>query len=228
MGKYYCILILLCLSLEIFGQIKPVNLSNDWEVWYGKVPVSGEIRVGILSSFDSTNIVDKSFYVHIPQEHGEFLCVQINSIDGRYKGELQYNIKELDSGVFEFYWPSSHLGDLKKFSHQELSILCTTDNNCDSDTNDYLVSSWKNTPVDTVYVLLNSDKKTYISIFDKEKETETKISCDKMDKLSMVTFNCVCKIPEKDITNNSQITIKQRIRRPGRVTFNKYPMKIVK
>ncbi len=60
MKKYVLIPVLIILFFQIQAQnnsIKPIN-NPDWEVWYKKIPVSGEIRTGIIAELENTQMCE--------------------------------------------------------------------------------------------------------------------------------------------------------------------------
>jgi len=206
--------------------LTPIKETDNWETWYDKVPVSGEIRVGLLYDFNESKVNYESFFVDLPESKNNILCVQVNSIDGRYSGKLEYNIQDLEAGSHEVKWPSVFSEDLKKYAINELSIL--TEFNCDDETSNYVISSWDRNNTDTVYVLLNVDKRVHIAIKDKDHNTTEKITCQDLDELITVTYNCICKIPVDKIPQNAEVLIRQRVRKPGRISYNEYPFNILK
>lgn len=206
----------------------PIDEPDKWEVWYDKIPVSGEIRVGLLYDFNELKIDNESFFVDLPESNHNILSVQLNSIDGRYTGQLDFNIQDLDAGFYEINWPSTYSKELKKYARNELSILCKLSTNSETETSNYAISSWNKNNIDTVYVLLNVDKRVHIVIKDKERNTTEKITCQDLDELVTVTYNCICKIPVDKIPQNADVLIRQRVRKPGRVSYNEYPFNILK
>jgi len=208
--------------------LTPINKPDNWEAWHDKVPVSGEIRVGLLYDFNELKVDNESFFIDLPENENTILCIQVNSIDGRYRGKLEFNIEGLEAGSYKIDWSSKYSKELKKYSSKELSILSVITNDCQENPSNYVVSSWEKSNSDTVYVLLNVDKRVYITIKDEQQNINEKIICDNLEEPVMVTYNCICKLPKNKITDQSEVIINQRVRKPGRISYKEYSLNILK
>ncbi len=215
----------LLFSVDLSAQILPFNTkSKDWEVWYQKVPVSGGIKVGVIDEFSTDQIDPGSFFVQLPEHDEKYLCAVISSRDGRYKAELNYEIKDLPAGRYEFEWPTAHSSDLQRFTRQELTILCTVGNSCEQDPAYYLITSWKeSSPSDTLYVLLNSEPPPMIT---DENNSEKRFYCERLPASNGIAYNCVCMIPKTAVTENSKWLVVQMVRKPTGRKIIRYPLPI--
>ena len=208
------------------NPIKPIN-NNDWEVWYKKIPVSGEIRTGIVAELENTASIQKSFFVLIPQEKSPHLCVEISSNDGRYAANLEFDISNLSSGIHEFNWPTAYYKDLQDFSSKDITIKSSIGAQCGKDENYFVLSSWIKTDFkDYVYIILNSEKKSRIRVFNKKTKETQDFECQNFEGQANVAFNSSCSIPISALDENSEIFIIQRVRRGSSISFNRYPIKI--
>ena len=197
------------------------------KTWYDKIPVSGEIRVGLMNEFNSESFNPKSFYVNIPEKINKNLCVDINSKDGRYHANLNYDLSNVQLGINEFEWPTSHYKELLKYNKQEITIICSIRNSCKEKPDYYVVSSWENNfSTDTVYVLVNSLKIPTIEIENRSTNKISKFKCKKINVKPTITYNCKCGIPKSEIKNAKTIKIVQRIRKINRISYNRYPILI--
>lgn len=227
--KYAIISVFFILStLSCFGQkaITPINLSKDWEVWYDKVPVSGEIRVGIMTSNEESKINPSTFYVMIPKHTEKFLFCEISSRDGRYEASVSYNIAGLKPGSHRFSLPSQHINELKNYSSKDITILTSIGNTLSSDPTFFTSASWE--PVNSyptyIYILLNSERNTSIVVENKKSDNRNEYPCDKIITDSSIAYNCLCKIPTNILDVNSELFIKQRVRKMRKITYNSYPI----
>lgn len=211
-------------------EISPINLSDDWEVWYDKVPVSGDIRVGLMAVPDNSSIDPSYFYVNLPEHKEQQLCCEVSSRDGRYEANLIYNIKDLEPGYHRFKIPTKHKKALNKYAASDISILTSIGDDCKDSKNYYAVASWNQldalTTTDTVFLLLNSDRRTFIIVENKELSKDEEYLCKKNRSTSSVAYNCVCKIPARQLKEETQLYILQKSRGLGRGSIRSYPLTI--
>ena len=227
--KCSLLIILLFSPLLVFTQIPPQEIKNDkdWETWYKDIPVSGEIRVGLMASLDSEEKLHPSFFVQIPKNNESILCVTISSDDGRYTGNLTYDISDLDPGMHEFSWPTKFIKDLREFSTENISILSKLGSSCKDKEVQYVLSSWaKLDSKENVWIFLNSEQTAMIHIRNKISKELLKFKCNKLENQRNVAFNCSCKVPISEICKDCETAVVQRIRRGPHVIFNRYPMPI--
>jgi len=222
------LLILLgALQNQAYSQIMPEKSAKDWEVWYDKVPVSGEIRVGLMEDFTGGDLQPKTIYVLIPDKSKKYLCVEISSRDGRYKANREFKIEKLKIGSNQLIWPTNHTNELQNFNKQDLTILCSIGETCDDNPDYYTLASWsKGFDSDTFHILLNSEKPPTISIKNMITKNNVDIECEKLELSPMITFNCKCDIPKNLITQNSEMKIVKRVRKINRITYKRYPLPI--
>ncbi len=229
MKKHLILPLFILFIFQIQAQnnvIKPIN-NGDWEVWYEKIPVSGEIRTGIIAELENSASIQKSFFVQIPDSKVSHLCVEISSNDGRYAANLEFNISNLQAGVHEFNWPTEYYNDLQDFSSKDITIKSSIGNECGKDENFFVLSSWIKTDFkENIYIILNSEKKSRIRVYNKKTKESTDFECQKFEGQANVAFNSSCSIPISAINQDSEIFIIQRIRRGSSISFNRYPIKI--
>jgi len=195
------------------------------EVWRKdmNIPVSGEIRTGVVFDISSESKVKDHFYVQLPEDKYNLLFVEITSNDGRYNATLSFDIKDVPSGQLMLKWSTEFYNDLKAFNSKELTILSWLGNEENAERDNFVVSSW--TPLENeefVYIVLNSEHQALINIYDSETGESTDIKCEQFENQAKVSFCAYCKIPLKHITKTSEISVIQRARR----SFNRYPMNL--
>lgn len=227
--KFSIFAILFFSPLLVFAQIAPQEIegNKDWETWYKKIPVSGEIRAGLMTSFHTDNKLHPSFFAQIPKNGNSTLCVNISSNDGRYSAKLTYDISNLNPGIHEFSWPTKFLKDLREFSTENISILSKLGDDCNDEDAQYVLSGW--TDLDSkenIWIILNSERTPMIHIRNKSTRKSLEFECEKLKDQRNVAFNCSCKVPISEICDDCEIAVVQRIRRGPHVTFNRYPMPI--
>jgi len=213
---------LTCFSQEIL----PISTDNDWEVWYDKVPVSGEIRVGIMNSIGDANINPSFFYVMIPNHSNNILQCEISSRDGRYEASISYNIENLKPGNHKFSLPTQHKNELKKYTSKDITILTSIGETSLENTAFYVSASWD--PIvkypEIIYIYINSERKSTIVIQNLKSGTSQGYPCEKIQATSSIAYNSLCKIPTKNLDLNSTLFIKQRVRKMNKITYNRYPI----
>ncbi|MBK7806936.1 MAG: hypothetical protein IPJ51_11605 [Saprospiraceae bacterium] len=224
-------ILLISLIDNLYAQIKeplnPLKPKPNWEVWYDKVPVSGDIRVGLMNEFSNSKINPSNFHVEIPTQKASKLCVEISSKDGRYEASLEYDISNMSPGNQVFNLPSSYQEKLSKFEKKDIAILSKAAQSCSSEDYNIYVSSWSNTNAqqDSIYLLVNSENITKFSITNLNGSTE-ELDCKKLKTNSHIAFNCLCSIPKKYISKSSTFALVQRVKVGSTRKVNSYPVPI--
>lgn len=229
--KYIFIILFLslinCLYAQTYSPLNPIKPKPNWEVWYDKVPVSGDIRVGLMNEFSNSKINPSSFQVEIPTQKATKLCVEISSKDGRYEATLEYDISNVSSGTQVFNLPTSYQEKLSKFEKKDIAILSKGAQSCTSEDYHIYVSSWSKTKVqqDSIYLMVNSESITKFSITNANGITE-ELNCKKLKTNAHIAFNCLCSIPKKSITKSSTYALVQRVKVGSTRKVNSYPVPI--
>lgn len=214
-----------------FGQtlnpIRPVSKPPKWEVWYDKVPVSGDIRVGLMNEYTNGPVSPGSFYVVLPTKKETKLCVEISSWDGRYEASLEYDISGVPPGVQMFELPTAYKDKLNKFQKKNLAVLARGATTCTSEKYNIYPASWSENSQksDTLYLLVNSENPTKIGFTDKQGVNQ-EIECKKISNPSAIAFNCICALPKKNILNAETCAIVQRVKKGSIRKVNTYPVPI--
>ncbi len=206
----------------------PLDLNSNWEVWYDNVPVSGEIRVGVMVDQNEASINPTTFYVMIPELSEKFLSCEISSRDGRYEACVAYDISKLKSGSHQFTLPTKHVNDLKTYNFSDITILTSLSDNLENKGKFYTGASWEPISIfpENIYVYLNSARSTTLVAVNKSKNEREEFKCIKIEKPSSIAYNKVCKFPSKAISPNTELLIKQRVRKMNKITYNSYPISI--
>lgn len=221
--------LLICIQLVLHplsGQILPsIQKGTQWEKYYDRVPVSGEIRVGALASDSDEKIIPTKFFVRVPEHKESTLCVEISSRDGKYEAKLPYKIKGLKHGIYEFSLPTRHIQELKKYSMREIVILTRIAETCESDEGFYVLSAWNRPELETdrLFIYLNSEKPTFLRYRDKLTGENQNIECLKIETQNSISYNCKCEVPNKGLDGLNEFYIRQRVRTGGTISYNIYP-----
>ncbi|MBK6699582.1 MAG: hypothetical protein IPG55_06710 [Saprospiraceae bacterium] len=228
-GYRLCTFIILFfnLTIETEGQNTIRKFVTFNEVWQDKIPVSAELRVGIVSSFDDRKNIAKSFTINLPKATNKKLCSKINSYDGKYFAKMECELKGIKPGILNIDLDTSkYKKELEKYSSKEIMIISYLAENCKENNVNYILSTWNSQYVssDTVYILLNTENPTSISYALNTNKISQDITCKKIEKSNSIAYNCLCSVPKKLIENHATFVIKQRVRRLGSVDFNNYPL----
>jgi len=217
-------LLINCLFLT--AQTVPVEPMNPIdEVWRKdmNIPVSGEIRTGLVFDIEEENYVKEFFYVNLPKEKFDLLFVEITSNDGRYNASLSFDIKNKPPGQLKLKWSTEYYTDLKAFNCKELTILSWLGNNGDSERKDFVVSNWSSiNSEEFIYIILNSEQQTTINVYNPITNSSLDFKCEIFINQPHVSFDSYCKVPLNVITEDSKVSVIQR----GRRSFNRYPMNL--
>jgi len=207
------------------AQIRPkLKTGEKWETFFEKVPVSGEIRVGVMGYESDERVKPTRFFVWIPGHNVGTMCVEISSRDGRYEARLPYDISGLKEGVHEFELPTKYASDLRNYTVKDIAILAKIGRSCESSGSFYVLSSW-NTPSEkpgSIFVYLNSDKPVLFRFKRLKDNKIIDIECKKINVPLSIAYNCKCEVPVEDIRGVTDFYIQQRVRRVGDISFNTY------
>jgi len=210
----------------ISAQNTPIEPRNPIdEVWRKdmNIPVSGEIRTGLVYDIESDNYVKDFFFVNLPKEKFDLLFVEITSNDGRYNANLSFDIKNKPSGQLKLKWSTEFYNDLKAFNSKELTILSWLGNDDDDERKHFVVSNWTSfNSEEFVYIILNSEQQATINVYNPITNSSLDFKCELFVDQPQVSFGTYCKIPLNVITEDSEVSVIQR----GRRSFNRYPMNL--
>jgi hypothetical protein len=212
-----------CFFISAQTPLEPRN-SID-EVWRKdmNIPVSGEIRTGLVFNIAKDNYVKDHFYVNLPEEKFNLLFVEITSNDGRYNASLSFDIKNKPPGPLKLKWSTEFYNDLKVFNSKELTILSWLGNDDNSERKHFVISNWSSINTEEyVYIILNSEQQATINVYNPITNNSSDFKCEKFIDQPKVSFCTYCKIPLKAITKDSEVSVIQRARR----SFNRYPMNL--
>lgn len=212
--------------LFLTAQTLPVEPRNPIdEVWRKdmNIPVSGEIRTGLVFDIEGDNNINDFFYVNLPKEKFNLLFVEITSNDGRYNASLSFDIRNKPSGQLKLKWSTEFYNDLKAFNSKELTILSWLGNNDNAERKHFVISNWTSfNSEEFVYVILNSEQQATINIYNPIINSSLDFKCEQFINQPQVSFCSYCKIPLKAITEDSEVSVIQRARK----SFKRYPMNL--
>jgi hypothetical protein len=212
---------LLTVNTTLFTQIEPLRNSIK-ETWVDKVPVSGEIRTGLMVNRACQEKLKSSFFVKIPEGSYRYLCVEISSNDGRYNYASTYDINSL-YGLKEFVRLSHLKSKLYNYKCDDLTILSWVTNNLSEQKSHFVLSDWENFEGEkNAFIYLNSENPALINISNASSGRTENIKCELIENKANVAYNCMCTLPLNLLTDKSEIDIVQRVRR----SQTRYPMNI--
>ena len=207
----FSVLLFLLNGVSLTAQNVPIEPRDPIdEVWRKdmNIPVSGEIRTGLVFDIASENPVKDYFYVNLPEEKFNLLFVEITSNDGRYNASLSFDIKDQDAGPLKFKWSTEFYNELKAFNSKELTILAWLGNDNDAERKNFVVSNWSALESEEfIYIILNSEHQALINIYDPNTNNSIDIECEQFKDQAKVSFCAYCKIPLKVLTKDSEITV---------------------
>ena len=218
------------LAQAVGSPLSPQNQGSEWEEWHDPIPVSGEIRVGVMAGSDQTiSGEQKSFYIKVPQDFSNnVLCVSISSIDGRYTASMQYNATHLIPGAInELKWASRYVTDLAEIKDERIAILVGTGEECKDRPKEFLVAAWdyKSFEEDEIYFYANSsvNPKLLITKDDKSivKNNFIEVTHDKT-----VAYKVESKLGVSTLESVKTISLSQRVKKGPGFTYKTYPFDI--
>ncbi|MEO5358324.1 MAG: hypothetical protein H7844_13655 [Nitrospirae bacterium YQR-1] len=189
--KYLILLVaILCFVPAIaFSEVTMVNFSEDYT---DKVPVAGSISVGAMVNVDNSTIDSQFMTLLMPETQSPKLCMSITSIDGRYKANYEYNIKNQKNELILLPTKTKHGSKLKKLRENQVAILATLNKTCKDIPDKVIFASWKRNVtagnLNKYYVYLNWDNN--VSIVSSDGKTEL-ANCKKITDNS-IAYNYEC------------------------------------
>lgn len=222
MKNHFTIFLILFCTLNSSAQLKPIQNSLS-ETWYDKVPVSGEIRAGLMTEVDCSEYVKGNFFVKIPTNHNsKFLNIDISSNDGRYLYTAHYDI-EGEHGIIEVIRDTKFLKKLSTYKCSDLAILAWINDDPKEEKESFVLANWEsNFESEIVTIFLNSSNKAILYYENKDTKKSSSLPCQTISDQANVAFNCQCQISMEELESTSEVSIVQRVRR----SQVRHPMKI--
>ncbi len=212
-------MLILC---PVYGQsakkapVKPLlkAMPPTWEVYHGgpngRIPVSGEVRVGIMASESNNKVSPRSFFVKIPGQEAKssILCVEISSRDGVYEARLPYDITKFEAGVYEFELPTRYYSELRNYSAREITILARVGRGCESNPEYYVPSDWQSPAFgsENLYIYLNSDVSTEVNFLNPDTKSKEVVKCTRINESATAAYNCRCVVPKSKLGSKAPAT----------------------
>lgn len=204
--------------------LEPITDDSDWERWTERPPVSGGLRVGVMSNTHS-KLPDPEFvFVSLPKSDSLSLCLEISSRDARYSANLEYDIQDVEAGKLKLHIPTENKTKLVEYDSDSLVVLASLPvDECDGTVNSYLIAQWQQpasgeSESDLVTIYLNSDNPANIAV-GPGGDIEREPSCVRLSG-ETTAFNQRCQIRKSWFTPDTQVSI--RIREAG--THVPYPL----
>ena len=204
--------IFLCLIHN--SAIADIIVSSDAlnESYSKNVEVSGEYLVGVqLQANDDI----KSLHVIFPKNSKGNLCVELSSIDGKYKAKIKHQIAKPISGPTKVNFESDYQNILKKYSAQEIAISASLRDSCDDNViSKRLISSWGANVTDELVLLIRSSARKDVAYIPNKQEYTIKSKCKKFRKSYNVSYDKYCVMKGVDLGNIEEIEIVRKNLQP--------------
>ena len=212
-------LTLLVVSFSTFPKTIIIDEKNIHESYSETVKVSGSFFLGL--QFKGGEQLGK-LNILFPQNSIGFLCIDISSIDGRYKASIEHSIDSPISGLNQLDFPSKHQTELNSYKPNELAVKSRIGKSCKENKKHSLISSWSNSiKNNNVVLLIRSDaRKDVVYVPDLPNEPK-KFKCKKFKNEYKVTYDKYCELKDVDLTSVTYITIKRK-------NLQKIPDEIIK
>lgn len=165
--------------------------------YYEFAPSSTVEVAGIMTATTRSNFDPQYFYSYVPGNSKSYLCVNILSIDGRYKGIWTYKLKNDETGWIKLELPTKYQSNLKKYNSEDIGIKATLSDKCFEDnTSAQTISTWVPKTSDSTAIYLSTTEEVNLiavdskgKIFLKERFKEIRIN-----GIPTKSYNRVCVI----------------------------------
>lgn len=200
----------------LLGQpISPDGLSPGWEQWFDEVPVSGGVRVGVVTEPSPSPVDPQTFTVFLASADRSRICVEVSSKDGRYEARLEYDIAGREAGATAFELPTAFGEQLGSYAGRDLAIL-TYVGDCGEAPEEYLAATWGgSSDPDTVVVFVNSQVPTFVVGGERGRTDFTYECVPAAGDVAAKAYNKECRVPASVIRPGNSFKVIRRIRKPG-------------
>lgn len=188
-----------CIASAHAGTIT-ISESDFREELSDEVPVSGEVRVGVLAGPRKSPSVTRplKLVVDLPSDRGRRLCVKVTSRDGRYRAEGSAELPSALVGVTDVELPTHHAGTLSaKAEELYLApfVTLSDDPRCRGRVTQILPARWGDgAPGDPVIVLVNSGGLASRLVFTAA-DGRKSVDCTPITARQLVAFDTLCELP---------------------------------
>jgi len=205
---------ILLISCFANGQI--ISIKNINETYNEKVKVSGSFYLGM--QFGQKTELEK-LNVLFPDNTGGALCIDIASIDGRYKASIEHKLAQPVSGLNQLDFPSKYQSELNSYKPNELAVKTTIGKDCEGSNNKSLISSWTNEIAgkDVVLLIRSDARKDVVYIHNIQKG----FKCKKFKSEYKVIYDKYCELKGIDLAKVNSLKIKRK-------NLQKMPDEIIK
>jgi hypothetical protein len=201
-------------------QPNPASIKPGWERWQTEVPVSGGVRVGVMSAGDR-RLDLRSLTVFLPAFTEPTLCIELSTQDGRYSARLEYPLRPRESGPVFLDLPTQYARELAGYEPRQLAILASLNANCMQAPQAYVAARWGDAPMsDAIIVLLNSRLPTRIR---GGADGALSFDCLPLDGVT-TAYNLACEIPRVRLAGGPPLVVEMR--RGGGVTRLPLPVRL--
>lgn len=200
-------------STTLAASIKVENIDES----YSKtVKVSGSFFLGMQinqkSALEKLNIL-------FPDNSKGLLCIDIASIDGRYKASIKHTLTQAVSGLNQLDFPSQYQTELNNYRPNELAVRAFLGKGCNEGNSRTLISSWTNDIAgkDVVLLIRSDARKDVVYIPNIQKG----FKCKKFKSEYKVTYDKYCELKGIDLVKVNLLKIKRK-------NLQKIPDEIIK
>jgi len=192
------IVLAVCIASAHAGTIT-ISESEFREELSDEVPVSGEVRVGVLAGTRKGPSATRplKLVVDLPAERGRRLCVKLTSRDGRYRAEGSAELPSALVGATDVELPTHHAGTLSaKADELYLApfVTLSDDPRCRGRVAQILPARWGDgAPGDALMVLINSGGLASRLVFTAA-DGRRSVDCRPLPERQLVAFDTICEL----------------------------------
>ncbi|GHF94867.1 hypothetical protein [Thalassotalea marina] len=193
------------LSLSSYGNTISILSKNINESYSKTVKVSGSFFLGF--QFSQKSNIDK-LNVLFPSKSTGTLCIDISSIDGRYKASLEHELTQAVSKLNQLEFPTQYQTELTSYKPNELAVKATLGKSCSDRNRKSLLASWSgNIEGEHPVLLIRSDARKDVVFVPNISKS---FKCKKFKNEYKVTYDKYCELKGIDITEVGSIKIKRK------------------
>jgi len=205
---YLIFLILTASTSAISAATIAINKKDMTESYSETLKVSGSFHLGMQSASDDKI---QNLNILFPKDAKGWLCVDIASIDGKYKASIEHELTVPVSELNQLDYRSTYEKQLEGYTSNDLAVLASLKVSCKDQKNKRLIASWgPKSPKDNVILLIRSDARKDVVIFPDGK----KIKCKKIREKYKVTFDKYCDLSGIDITKFEYLDVQRKNLQP--------------
>ncbi len=189
-----------------------IVVSQVNEDYSDSVKVSGEFLVGLQLSSEAS---PRSLHVLFPRDATGGLCIQLSSIDGKYKALIEHKIKTPVNGLERIVFESKYENRLRTYGKHEIAVSASLATSCDPGMHSKkLIASWSDKLSNELLLLIRSSARKDVAQVSGHAGFSGEAKCKKFRKSYNVSYDKYCLMNVDDLSQIDAIEVVRKNLQP--------------